>query len=390
MAKRTGERRMQNTTIKVRLLPTAEQAELFDKTFGCCRYLWNRMLADEMRFYAETDAHFLPTPARYKAEAPFLREVDSGALATVHQNLRKAFQHFFDNPAAYRHPVFKRKKDGRDAYTVYCQHYAAGKGANVYLTRDGIRLPKAGVVRARLYRRPLHWWTLKSATVSRTPAGRYFCSLTFAYPAPAPEAPPPTRETTLGLNFSLAHFYIDSSGHAADPPHWLAASRQKLAEMQRRLSRMEPGSRNYQEQLNRIRRLHEHIANQRKDFLHKESRRIANAWSAVCVRDTDLTEMARAIRLGNVPDAGYGKFRTCLQYKLERLGKAYVVVDKFFPSAKTCSCCGAVNDELPETARRWTCPACGAVHDRGRNGAENLRDRGLAQYYELRGLGVPA
>ena len=95
MAKRTGERRMQNTTIKVRLLPTAEQAELFDKTFGCCRYLWNRMLADEMRFYAETDAHFLPTPARYKAEAPFLREVDSGALATVHQNLRKAFQHFF-------------------------------------------------------------------------------------------------------------------------------------------------------------------------------------------------------------------------------------------------------------------------------------------------------
>ena len=174
---------MQNTTIKVRLAPTPGQAELFEKTFGCCRWLWNHMLADEQKFYQETDVHFIPTPARYKAEAPFLKEVHSGALAEVHQSLRRAFQHFFHNPAAYRHPVYKRKKGGRDSFTMYCQSYPSGKGASIVLTDSGVRLPKAGVVRARLYRKPLHWWKLKSATVSRTPAGKSYCSLVYEYPA---------------------------------------------------------------------------------------------------------------------------------------------------------------------------------------------------------------
>ena len=120
MASGTGRKRytedgrlIRNTTIKVRLHPTPEQAELFDRTFGCCRYIWNRMLADQEEFYAATGVHFLPTPARYKKEAPFLKEVDSQALAAVHQNLRRAFQQFFDNPELRRHPVFKKKKSSR-------------------------------------------------------------------------------------------------------------------------------------------------------------------------------------------------------------------------------------------------------------------------------------
>ena len=390
MAKKADTAPMQNTTIKVRLDPTPGQAELFEKTFGCCRWLWNHMLADEQRFYQEADVHFIPTPARYKAEAPFLKEVHSGALAEVHQNLRRAFQHFFDNPAAYRHPVFKRKKGGHDSFTMYCQYYPSGKGASIVLTGGGIRLPKAGVVRARLYRKPLHWWKLKSATVSRTPTGKYFCSLVYEYPAKRPDPVTPTAETTLGLNYSLSHFYVDSTGFSPDPPHWMGRSAEKLARLQRRLARMERGSRNYEEQLRKIRRMHEHIANQRKDFIHKESRRIANAWDAVCVKDADLREMSRTIRLGSVMDSGFGQFRELLRYKLERQGKPLILVDRFYPSAKTCRSCGSVNDGLGPDERQWRCPVCGAVHDRGRSGAENLRDQGLAQYYEQQGLGRPA
>lgn len=381
MAPKQNGKCIRNTTIKVRLYPTPEQAVLFDKTFGCCRYLWNQMLADEERFYHETDIHFIPTPAKYKAGAPFLKEVDSGALAAVHQNLRKAFQHFFDNPSSYRHPTYKKKKHCKNSFTSYCQYYPSGKGASIYLTQDGIRLPKAGIVKANLYRKPLHWWTLKSATVSKTPSGKYFCSLMFEYAEKPVALVPPTPETTLGLNYSLSHFYIDSNGRAADAPHWMQQSQDKLIRMQQRLTRMQRGSHNYDQQLLKIQRLHEHIANQRKDFVHKESRRIANAWNAVCIKDTNLVEMAQQIKLGNIMDAGYGKFRICLQYKLERLGKPYIVVEKYFPSAKTCHRCGSVNEALSPNAKRWICPACGAVHNRGKNAAINLRDKGLEQYY---------
>ena len=368
---------LQNTAIKVRLHPTAEQAELIEKTFGCCRYLWNRILRDQEEFYAATGVHFLPTPARYKKEAPFLKEVDSIALATVHQNLRQAFQNFFSRPDSFGHPVYKRKKDNKNAYTVF----PSNKAANVYVTYDGIRLPKVELVKARFHRRPLHWWKLKSVTVSRSPSGKYYASLLYECPVREPEPVRPTRSGTLGLNYSLSHFYVDSDGYMANPPQWLKESQKKLGEMQRKLSRMERGSRNYEKQLQKIRLLHERIANQRKDFLHKESRRIANAWDAVCVREIDLRALSQTLKAGNVMDSGFGMFRIYLEYKLERLGKQFVVVDQFIPTTKTCHSCGYINDDLSRE-RKWLCPSCGEVHYREINAARNIRDAGLNQFHE--------
>ena len=369
---------LQNTAIKVRLYPTEAQEELLEKTFGCCRYIWNRILADQEEFYAATGVHFLPTPARYKKEAPFLKEVDSIALATVHQNLRQAFQNFFSNPDSYGHPVYKRKKDNKNSYTVF----PSSKAANVYLTRDGIRLPKVEVIRAKFHRRPLHWWKLKSVTVSRSPSGKYYASLLYECPVKEPKTVQPTPGGTLGLNYSMSHFYVDSDGFTADLPPWLKASQEKMRGMQRKLSRMERGSKHYERQLQKIRLLHEHIANQRKDFLHKESRRIANAFDAVCVRDSDLKEMSQTCRLGNVMDSGFGMFRICLSYKLERMGKEFIVVDKFVPTAKMCHSCGYINDDLVLRERKWVCPSCGEVHHREVNAARNIRNAGLNRYSE--------
>ncbi len=298
------------TVFKFRLYPTPEQAELMDKTFHCCRYLWNRMLTDAREFYAATDLQYIPTPAHYKKEAPFLKEVDSQALCTVHQNLRQAYLNFFRNPAAFQYPRFKTKKARVDSFTVYCRPYRTGP--SIYLTGTGIQMPKLGHIRANLHRKPLHWWTLVSAAVSKSRSGKYFCSISFKCTAKEAEPVPPVR--VLELNYSSARLYVDSEGSSPNPPDQ-TKSREKLARMQRKLSRMERGSNNYNQQLQKIRLLHEHIANQRKDFLHKESRRIANDWDAVRVKQ-------EALRGEN---AGFGMFLEFLQYKLERQGKQYIV-----------------------------------------------------------------
>ena len=360
---------VQYTTIKARLYPTEAQAELFEKTFGCCRYVWNQMLSDQQRFYIETGAHFIPTPAKYKKEAPFLKEVDNQALIQERGMLVQAFQAFFKNPDAFGYPNFKRKKDDRDSFTA-CNHVFES-GPTIYTTRDGVRMTKAGIVRAKFHRRPQAWWKLKRITVSRTRTGKYYCSILYACEARQPEAAAPSPETTLGLQYSPRHFYVDDLGNMADPPRWLEQSREKLARIQQSLSRMQPGSKNYEEAVQKYRLLHEHIANQRRDFLHKESRRIADEWDAVCMR--------AGAPDGSAGDSGYGIFRELLRYKLERQGKPLLLVDRRIPTTRTCSVCGQVQDEISYKRQTWTCSRCGTVHRREVNAARNIKREGLAR-----------
>ena len=368
----------QYNTIKVRLYPTPAQEELFQKTFGCCRYIWNRMLSDHERFYIETDAHFIPTPAKYKKEAPFLKEVDNQALTQEYNQLSQAFRNFFRNPAAFGYPKFKRKKDDRDSFTA-CNH-VMGTSATIYTTRDGLRMTKAGLIRAKFPRRPRSGWRLTRVTVTRTKTGKYYGCLLYACPVRRLEPVAPAEERTIGLKYSLAHLYVTDLGDAADPPRWLRQSQEKLSAIQKKLSRAQPGSRNYQELVQNYRLLHEHIANQRRDFLHKESRRITNAWDAVCIRGDSLRAISEELGGSAVRDTGFGMFREMLRYKLERQGKQLLEVDRLSPTTKVCSACGAVNETLSPRARRWVCPVCGAAHGRDVNAAANIKARGLGKY----------
>ena len=368
------ERTYQYDTLRLRLYPTERQKELFEKTFGCCRYIWNRMLADQQKFYLETDAHFIPTPAKYKGEAPFLKEVDNQALIQENVRLTQAFRNFFKNPEHFQPPKFKRKKDGRNSYTV-CNHVFAS-GPTVYLTADGIRLTKAGVVPARIHRRPESGWELRRASIQKTPAGKYYCYVVYRHPVKTPEPVVPTEETTVGLKLSARHFYVTDQGLRADPPRWVQQSANRLNSMQKRLARMEPGSRNYQDQVQRLRRLHEHIAKQRIDYLHQESRRITNAWDAVCVRDDDLTALNRLTHQTNLTDSSFGTFLQLLDYKLQRQGKSLLRVDRYEPTTRRCHCCGAIR-QAAEPATRWCCPDCGALLDREENAAINIKRSGL-------------
>jgi len=372
---------VQYSTIKVRLYPDTAQAELFEKTFGCCRYIWNRMLTDQQRFYLETGAHFIPTPAKYKNEAPFLKEVDNQALIQEHNKLSQAFRVFFKSPEAFGYPKFKRKKDDKDSFTA-CNHEFES-GPTIYTTKDGIRMTKAGIVRAKFHRRPQAWWKLKRITVERTKTGKYYCCILYEYAVKEPEPVIPAEERTVGLKYSVRHFYVSDDGTMADPPRWLKESREKLVKIQQKLNRMQPGSKNYEEAVQKYRLLHEHIANQRRDFIHKGSRRIANAWDAVCVRGDGFQELTGRMEHGNMVDAGYGMFRECLRYKLAQQGKTLIILDRYLSTTRTCSACGLVREAVRPKEDRWTCPRCGAVHDREVNAAKNIKALGLAQYFSM-------
>ena len=378
-ARAAEEQVIQYTTIKVRLYPDAAQAELFEKTFGCCRWIWNQMLSDQQRFYIETGAHFIPTPAKYKREAPFLTEVDNQALTQEYNRLSQAFRVFFKNPECFGYPNFKRKKDDRDSFTA-CNHEFSS-GPTIYITRDGLRMTKAGIVKAKFPRRPRSGWKLKRVTVDKTRTGKYYAYILYEYTVKGPKTVAPTPETTLGLKYSMRHFYAADDGTLADPPQWLRQSQEKLAKIQQQLCRMQPGSKNYQEMVQRYRLLHEHIVNQRRDFIHQESRRIANVWDAVCVRGDDLAELAQKSNFGNTMKEGYGAFRECLRYKLGRQGKELIEVDRYTPTSRTCSACGMVlDDAVSYKKQRWICPKCGVAHDREVNAAKNIKAAGLAQY----------
>lgn len=218
---------IQYNTIKARLYPTHAQAELFEKTFGCCRYIWNQMLADQQRFCLETGAHFISTPAKYKNSAPFLREVDNQALIQEHNKLSQAFRVFFKNPDAFSYPNFKRKKDDRNSFTA-CNHVFES-GPTIYTTKNGIRMTKAGIVKAKFPRRAQGWWKLKRITVEKTRSGNYYCYILYECRVRQAEPVLPTPETTVGLKYSMPHFYVADDGSMADPPHWLKQSQEKLS-----------------------------------------------------------------------------------------------------------------------------------------------------------------
>lgn len=246
-----------------------------------------------------------------------------------------------------------------------------------------------GAVKAFLHRNLPPNSMIKRAAIKQTKSGKYFCVLQYQYEIPDPDEVFPTDENTVGLDYSSPNFYVDDNGYSPESHHWFRESEKKLAKAQKDLSRMVYGSKNYNQQLHKIQLIHEHIANQRKDFIHKESRRIANACGAVCVEDIDLRVMSQTLRLGkSTMDNGFGMFRDALAYKLEEQGKHLIFIDKWFPSSKNCCFCGQRNPDLELKDREWICPHCGKIVLRDKGAAMNIKKEGIRQFYAERNLPV--
>ena len=360
-----------NKAYKFRLYPTAEQKIAFAKTFGCVRFIYNKMLADKIDYYNQTGKMLVTTPAAYKKEYEWLKEVDSLALANAQLQLQTAYQNFFrDKSIGF--PKFHNKKSGKNSYTTNNQ-----KGS-IRIEGNQIKLPKIGWVKVKFHRPIPDDCDIKSATISMTATGKYFVSVLTELFCVVPEKIL-NPENSIGLDYSSPHFYVDSLGNFADMPHFYRATEQRLAKEQRRLSKMKKGSSNYSKQKKRVAKIHEKMKNQRYDWQHKESHRLADQYDVVCVEDINYKGMAQGLRLAKATnDNAFGQFRKLLSYKLAEQGKKLITINKWFPSSKTCRHCGYVNADLSVSDRHWICPSCGSSIDRDVNAALNIRNEGIA------------
>lgn len=374
-----------NRAYKYRIYPTTEQEKLFAKTFGCCRFIWNAMLADKKAHYAQTGKNLSVTPASYKKEYSFLKEVDSLALANAQIQLQTAYGNFFrDKNVGF--PKFKSKKHPKRSYTTNNQ-----KGT-VAVFYNAIRLPKIGLVPAIIHRKAPEGWKLKSATVSLERDGSFYCSVLYEYEATVPVQKQFSLSDTLGIDYKSDGLYMDSNGNCADMPHYYRKAQNKMAREQRRLSRKqgsrkgESKSKNYLKQLAKVNKIHRHVANQRKDFLHKLSTEITNQYGVICVESLNMRAMSNH-GFGNgkaTLDNGNGMFLSMLSYKQADKGHYLIQIDKYYPSSQLTHCCGIRCPEMKDLKMRYvTCPCCGKKYDRDYNAAVNIREEGYRIYRNI-------
>ena len=370
-----------NSAIKYRLYPTSEQKIMFAKTFGCCRKVYNLMLSEKIESYKTTGKFVAVTPAKYKKDFPYLKEVDSLALANVQLNLQSAFRNHFDRNRRKKtgFPKFKSARHSRKSYTTNNQNGTVAIIGNRY-----IRLPKIGKVKAVIHRVPGTDWKLKSATVSCSSDDRYYVSVLFEYENSA-STYVVDENNAIGMDYASDGLYVDDKGNIGTNHKFYRESHKKLAKEQRILSRKkgsrkgEDKSHNYLKQQRKVNRIYTHIANQRKDNLHKISAEIANQYDIVCVENLNMRNMSnRGFGNGKATlDNGYGMFLDMLEYKLANRGKYLVKVDKWYPSSQICHCCGKRHPEMKDLRIRTMRCECGYVMDRDRNAAMNIKKEGL-------------
>lgn len=362
--------RAMDKSFEYRIYPSAGQEALLQKTFGCCRWVYNRVLAMRRDEYARTgksrhiNSYITQIPAWKKTDAPWLSEVDSMALQQSLRDLDKAYRNFFRAPGKVGFPKFKSKRAGRKSYRT--------NGVGIIDARH-VRLPKLGTVRARVSR-PVEGRVL-SATVKQVPSGKYYVAICCA-DVPAADAPAPTVGF-LGVDAGIHDIATCSTGERLPNPRNLQRSERKLAREQRRLSRKRKGSANRARQRVRVARAHEKVANRRKDALHKFTTHAVRESQNIAVEDLNVRGMQGNRRLAKaVGDAAMSELARQLEYKCAWSGRGFVRVGRFYPSSKTCSACGYVYRGLTLAERVWDCPACGMRHDRDLNAAVNIAREG--------------
>lgn len=329
------------------------------------------MLSDKIEEYQKTGKMKKTTPAQYKEAYPWLKEVDSLALANAQLHLESGYRNFFRDPKV-GFPRFKSKHRSKASYTTNVVNN------NIRFVDGKLKLPKVGLVKIKCHYKVDEEAQLKSATISMDASGKYYVSLLYSLPKRENQSKEKTVEemNILGIDFAMQGLGVYSDGTRADYPMYYKQMEKKLAREQRKLSHMVKKSQNYIKQRKKIARIHEKIRNQRKDYQHKLSRKLAERYECIVAEDLNIKAMSQGLSLGKgVNDNGYGSFLTRLQYKLEDREKKLIKIDRFYPSSKRCSCCGRIKKELKLSERIYRCE-CGNEMDRDVNAAINIRNEG--------------
>ncbi len=388
--------------VKIRIYPNKHQKELIAKTFGCCRLVYNKGLALRKAAYESTkesigykETNAMLTSLKKEEDFAFLKEVDSMALQQSLRDLDKAYQNFFRTKRGF--PRFKSKHNHHNVYRTQNVNNCICIGGD----NKHIKLPKLGYVKAKVSY-DLSSAKINNATIEQVPSGKYYVVLNVE----VPDVKKCNAGGVVGIDLGVKDFYVSSDGIKCDNPKYLAKSAKKLAKEQRKLSKKietriveyktVKGHRcpiydkalseckNIQKQRIKVARIQEHIANQRNDFLQKQSTRLVSENQVICLEDLSVKNMVRNHKLAkSISDVSWSKFVSMVEYKSEIYGTEIVKVPKFYASSQLCSCCGYKNPRVKDLAiRQWTCPNCKAVHDRDINAATNIRNKGLEIKYE--------
>lgn len=357
--------------IRFRAYPNKEQEALINKTFGCCRLVYNKALAmrieahekGERIGFKETSA--MLTELKHTDDFSFLNEVEAVALQQSLRDLDKAYQNFFAKRAGFPH--FKSKKDSHQTYRTM-------NGNNPPMIRivgRCIKLPKLGYVKIK---QTMPVENIKNVTVEKTPSGKYFVILNV-------EFVPEERTNAggeIGLAMGIQDFYTDSNRNSIENPKHYEKAMAKLAREQRRLSRKKPGSKNREKQRIRVAKVHEKVANQRRDFLQKQSTMLIRENQTICIQDLQVKKMLQNPYLArSLASASWATFFAMLEYKAAWYGNEIRNVPASYPSAQTCSRCGHVHKQVKDLKlRKWECPVCHTIHDRGVNTSINILHQG--------------
>lgn len=359
---------------KFRIYPNKQQEILINKTFGCGRFVYNYFLAESNKRY-QTKEKFKNyykmcsslTGLKRQEGIEWLKEVDSVALQESVKDLDVAFKNFFSHRASS--PTFKLKRDNNKSYRTRNQHDL------LKFSGHFIKLPKLGLVRYKNIRKING--RIFNATVSKTPSGKYFVSIC----TEVEETIKQNMGCAIGLDVGLKVFYADSNGNTIANPRYFKQSEKKLAREQRRFSKKEKNSNNREKQRIIVARVHEKIADQRKDFLHKLSTKLVKENQIISIEDLAVKKMVKNHKLAKqIGDVSWSEFFRQLKYKAPLYGSTVIKVGRFEATTQTCSACGQKRPEkITLEVRNWVCPNCGANHDRDVNAAINILNLGLTQ-----------
>lgn len=371
-----------------RMFPTEDQEILLSKHLGSCRWFYNFALNKKMEHYAQTKKtlsrfdlqDFLPKLKKEEATC-WLKEINSQSLQAVLISLDKAYEGFFKKTGGF--PKFKSKKDSRQSFLV---------SQKVYLSFDKqeLDIPKFKTpLKLRVHRK--FKGDVRSATIKRTPTGKWFVSVLVEDGVAIPEVLTVDVTKAVGIDLGIKSFAVLSDGTEIQNPRFLKHGLPQFKKAQSSFSRKlrmhkasnkVEWSKNLEEAKKKVAKLHERVANQRKDFLHKISFKIASENQTVCLEDLNVKGMVKNHRLArHIQDCAWGSIYTFIEYKLKERGGALLTIGRFEPSSRLHNECGWMKKDLTLKDREWVCEGCGCVVDRDLNAAMNIRDFALRDYF---------